>query len=151
MKTNLSNKTITVKANNALNVSVSGQYFFCTSSSAPILMSIDGGEQVTIVQGVAFPTSEPFRNLIFQNTTAADITITFFTGSNNISYFPPQTNVIQSNAATYAKGSGDINLAAGASQAFTGLDGVKVRKQIVFTNLNAGPGNSLIICDGNGN
>ena len=90
-----------------------------------------------------------FKQIVFQNPTAVQITLEFYAGASALFYSPPTTLALITQAATYTKGSGVLNIGAGAVLAYTGVDGTHTRKQIIVTNLDAAA--ALYLCDNAGN
>ena len=155
MKTNLTYKTISVPGLATVVQAITGSFFYCKQADTAFKVSLDGAEEFDFDQGLLVDIRQEakprFSKLIFRNPGAAAITIIFYAGDGNLSYFPPVTVVslkVQ-NASTYSKGAGEQVLAAGASATFGGVDGVKKRKQIVVTNLDLA--SDLQILDGANN
>lgn len=135
---NLATKTIVLGALGVQTVYCTGQYFVCIASSAPFVMSIDGGQELDMVAGIGFPTSTKFTSIIFRDKSGAGCSITFFTGSQGVNYQSPSFAVISKNSPTYSLGAPPIvAMAAGSKVDFLGLNGANVRKQILVTNNDA--------------
>ncbi len=128
---------VTLAANEVRQMSVSGQFFFCVAASVPFGMSIDGGGQIAVQAGLAFPTDTEFSRLVLQDTSGSGCVLSFYAASLAVQFFPPTTNTFTKDAPTYTKGTALGAMAGGASTTFNGLDGGKVRKQIVVTNNDA--------------
>ena len=148
MKPSLSFKTTTLPAFASLPMGVSGNFFYCSAATAPFKLSFDGGEELDVNAGfnVALDAGEDYRFLVFRNPTAADISISYFTGRGSVNYILPALLVTATNAATYSKGSGIMYR---ANATYSGLDGTKTRKQFVLTNLDAS--STIYVQDGSGN
>jgi hypothetical protein len=142
---NFDTKSFVLKANQATVINVTGQYFACVSSAADFGMQVDAGNQVVIKQGYSFPTTHPFTRLTFIETSGSDNPIQIVTADKGFSYQPPALNTNAKNAPTYTKGSGLLFINFGVTVDFSGLDGVKLRKQFIVANGN--PNFSLYIKD----
>lgn len=91
-----------------------------------------------------------FKTIIFQNTLAVPITITFYAGNCSLTYSPVLNASVVTEAGTFTKGTGVINATPNVFNGQTTVAGVvKTRKQIVITNLDAA--NALVVNDANGN
>jgi hypothetical protein len=148
MSINLSYQTVTVPANQTLPVAKTGSVFFCVSASARFSMNFGGGEDIDMASG--WKINAPFKRLLFINTTAAPLVISFYTGQGSIDYSLPPLELLNTtvkNASTYAKGGGNRTLQPGEYIDLTGLDGTHARKQVVVTNLSLA-GNLTLIASG---
>lgn len=119
-----------------LPVSVRAAVFSCAVASAEFQISFDGGEYFPMQQGWTVDNRPNlFSQITFYNPTGTAITVTFYAGASAMFYSPPTTMAVIKNAPTYVK-AGAYSIGAGETFDFNGLDGVKVRKQIIFTNLD---------------
>jgi hypothetical protein len=142
----LSSKTTIIPAYASLQLAITGNFFYCTAATAPFKVSLDGAEDLDIDAGlnITLPSPQEYRFLVFRNPTANANTVSYFTGRGRVGVATPVIKV--KNVETYAKGSGQIVIPAdGTYVSFTGLDGVKVRKQ--FMVACQGVGTSIFICD----
>jgi hypothetical protein len=157
-------RTLTLPAGSALSPGivteqVSGRFYATVSTTGLFYVQANQGAQIEQNQGRRFgtPESKEFSKLSFFNYTASAVTLTYYAGATE--YVPDPSviatintvnvNVSSQAASTYTKGSGIQTLTAGNSNTYTGLDGVKVRKQIVIHNRATSTG-VLDIKDGSG-
>jgi len=146
-------RTITIPANGTYPLRVTGSILVIISATAPFDVDTDrdGRRSMATDRKMGSPGGRQFHRLIFYDTSGADNSITFYVGDQD---YTPNTVVntgITSirNAPTYTKGQAIATLASLGVATFSGLDGVKVRKQIIVTNLDAA--NSLRVLDANNN
>jgi hypothetical protein len=140
MNLNLSSKTVVLAAYGVYPIAVTGSVFVCKSADTTFKLSVDGGEEFDMDSGWYFDLNkQSFSRLIMRNVTAAAVTVSFYTGSSQMGYYPPVQVVTQitKDAPTYAKGSGVKNLNAAATDNYNGLDGTKVRRQFTVFNSDA--------------
>lgn len=143
-------KTIVLAPWQVLPMSVAGTVFSCAAADATFQVSFDGQAFIQVQQGWTYgPSPAAFKQLVFQNLTAVQVTVTFYAGATPMFYSPPTTLALVTDAPTYAKGGGIAAIGAGAVVPYTGLDGAHRRKQIMVTNLDAAA--ALYLQDGNGN
>ena len=135
---NLSRKSITLAANESRPVAASGQFFYCESATAVVLLSFDGGEENQIVAGFSFPTATPFYRLVLRNANAVAVTIVFWTGAKDVNFSPVTLNVSNKNAPTVNIGANVASIANGGSLVLAGnANGTALRKQIIAQNFDA--------------
>lgn len=143
----LQGQTVNVIASSSLSVSVTGSWLLILNSSHNnFTVSFDGQAPVPCAAGLQIPSDNEFANIIFTDLSGGGVAVTYLVSAKPVAFYPPQTSVITKDAPTYTKASSGQPLAGGASLNYTGLDGTKVRKQIVVTNLDAA--NPIYIYDG---
>lgn len=145
---NITVQDLVLSANETRPVAVTGQYFACPSASTDFNLSIDGGPFQKIKAGTGFPTEQPFTKVLIADISGAGVSLTIFTGAKGVTYQAPVVNTQVTNAPTYTKSAASQPLANGGLLNFIGLDGTKVRKQIIVTNLDAT--HALLILDKSG-
>jgi hypothetical protein len=140
-----SNQQIILQPYEARPLAASGSVIDVDSADAPFLISIDGGEEFPLKAGYVLNRApESFNRLVLRNPTAVVLGLSLYIGTSQVSVSRP--TVLVTNMPTYAKGSGQIVIPSdGTYVGFTGLDGVKVRKQ--FMVACQGVGTSIFICD----
>lgn len=148
MITALDFKSTTLAPYEVRQVSVTGSVFFVLTATATFYVSIDGGPFLPFQAGIQLDNRPNlFNTVVLQNQSAVPVTLNWYCGTCAVGYSPVTVNVVSSNAATYTKGTGVL---ADDAHVFNGLDGSKVRKQFVITNLDLG-GNTIYLQDANGN
>jgi hypothetical protein len=133
--------TVTIPANKKTVLAIPGRVFFCIEASNEFKLRADNREKVSMNTGKTYgsETARAFSRLIFYNTTANDINVTFYAGfedyqSGDVTSVGSVTVAAMKDAATYSK-SFDYNaIGHGQTFSFNGLDGTKQRKQIVICN-----------------
>jgi len=156
MNVNLKVQTIPVAANGSVRIAQAGTFLSLISSAGSFQFSIDGGSfqdgltvlsmdfyrdvqaansllKIASTPGTSTPA---FKEIIFKDTSGSANSIQFVIANDPVNYYAPPSIVFIKDAATYTKPTNGT-LAAGAMQTFAGLDGAKVRKQIVITNEDA--------------
>jgi hypothetical protein len=128
--------------------------FHVVTSTAPFGFRPDNGHQLTVSdgKGMGYPGGPKWTKVTLYNSTANPITATFWLGSDAFSdNAVTSTNITVTSVqdgSTYTKATDAPALAAAAVLTFNGLDGIKIRKQIVVANND--PATALQILD-NGN
>ncbi|MGO8839470.1 MAG: hypothetical protein ACLP7I_12060 [Limisphaerales bacterium] len=127
-----------------------GKVFACVSATAAFQVEINNNlEDANSGTVLGDPTAPVFRTLIFHNSSAAAINVTFEVSSSALN--PAVLNSVGGckDAATYTKAFAAGSVAANSSATFSGTDGVHQRRQIVIQNLDGA--SALSIEDGAGN
>jgi hypothetical protein len=129
-----------------INVAASGRMFVCKESNGTFQMSFNMGQFFPMEVGLGFRLEgSDFKTLTFRNDTAADITVTFYTGVAEVKDARLNTLVqrtistSQKNYPTFTrggKGNGTISMAGNTTLDVTEL-ATYTRKQIVVTNMDA--------------
>lgn len=130
----LSSKTTVIPAAGTLRMALSGSNFFCTAATGPFKLSIDGDEELDWDMGFNFSVpGKTYRFLVFRNPNTFDITISYFTGNELVSY---QAMLVKArNPETYMVALGEIPIGGiGPISPFNGAD---KQKQVIITNGNA--------------
>jgi hypothetical protein len=126
-------------------VDVTGKVFTCFTANGKFSVRPDRDNEVPLESGQRFGTadSKEFSRLAFYNYTNAAVVVEGAASDDVI--IPTQAVAAQvnnnvtvsgKNAPTYPKGT-TVNLAAGATHTFNGLDGVNVRKSLSVFNDHA--------------
>jgi len=135
----LSFKAITIPTGKTVQQNITGQLFFCTECNARFEMAINDGERIPMELGLGFRFDDPFNKLTFYNDTAADITVEYYVGANDIldsrlnTLLERQILVGQRIPPTRIV-AGDVTIAASATLTYIGTNAGDQRKQIVITN-----------------
>ena len=112
----------------------SARVFACISASEPFSLRVENEQAQPVAAAVSFTTTRKFDDLLFINTTATAISVTFYTG--NEPYTAPQITTIDGKVAATVLQADSFGLAAGAEQTFIGALAGQRRKAIVVTNLD---------------
>ena len=123
-----------------------GRFFRCKESTGAFKMSFDNQQFFDCEVGIGFDAGqEGFNSLIFRNTGASDITITFYAGNVNVidarlnTLISRQVSTYQKNYLTFSVGglgTGVVTVTNAVELAITLQTGY-ARKQVVITNLSA--------------
>jgi len=147
MNINLTFQTITLAAYELRPVAITGSVFVCKSATARFKMRFDAGEEIDMDQGWSVVVgNEMWGRLVFINTTAAEITLSFYAGSNAMQYASQATTMSVKPVSTRLVVGGPSTISvlpAGTAYTIPGTNAGQIRKQIVITNLD-GSRNLLI-------
>ena len=136
------NYSITVPAGLAVLITAPGKVLTMNTVDGAMHVTLDGRNSTPVFPGAV--VTGPFHYLNFFNDSATDLPITFYVGNAAV---PIPVNTSKA-AGTYPKGTdlsgGDV-LNPGGTKIFSGLDGVKLRKQITVQNLDTNKGDVWVL------
>jgi len=160
MRASLISKTVVIPANASLPYEQAGDLFVVKEANLPFNMAVDGKEHFSIEVGFAFQVraifdragaldeqASFFRKFVFSNTSATDITLSFYIGIG-IDVFDARLNALVTRNLTVQIGEAPttvvagsasaaaLSLAAGATDTYDGTSGGagKQRKHLLLAN-----------------